>query len=117
LLPRKADSSYTASIIGAINSLFAAGAAIGALSQGWISDWIGRKKAFALAAALSLAGAALTAGSVAVGMIIPMRAIQGAGLGQLISLVPLYITEVAPPHTRGLLSGMTAASFAIGYVT
>jgi MFS family permease len=116
LLPL-ANSSYTASIIGAVNSLFAAGAAFGVISQGWIGDWLGRKKAFVLASTLSVVGGALTAGSVAVGMIVAMRFIQGLGLGQLIALVPLYITEVAPPHRRGALAGLTAASFAVGYVT
>ncbi|KFY68508.1 hypothetical protein V496_01030 [Pseudogymnoascus sp. VKM F-4515 (FW-2607)] len=109
-------SSYTASIIGAVNSLFAAGAAFGAISQGWLGDWLGRKKAFIIAAALSAIGGALTAASQNVPMIIVVRFIQGVGLGQLISLVPCYIAEVAPPHRRGALGGLTAVSFATGYV-
>lgn len=113
---RAAASSYTASIIGAVNSLFAAGAAFGAISQGWLGDWLGRKKAFIIAAALSAIGGALTAASQNVPMIIVVRFIQGVGLGQLISLVPCYIAEVAPPHRRGALGGLTAVSFATGYV-
>lgn len=99
-----------------MNSLFAAGAAFGAIAQGWIGDWLGRKKAFAIGSTFAIVGGALTAGSVHIGMLIAMRFIQGLGLGQLIALVPLYITEVAPAHRRGALAGMTAASFATGYV-
>jgi len=32
-------------------------------------------------------------------------------------MVPLYITEVAPPHRRGALAGLTGASIVTGYVT
>lgn len=50
-------------------------------------------------------------------MLVVMRLIQGLGVGQLISLVPLYITEVAPPHRRGVLSGLTACGLTLGYIT
>jgi MFS family permease len=104
------------SILGAVNALFGAGAAFGAIVQGWTADWLGRRKAMALAAVLAFLGGALTAGSVHIAMLIAVRFIQGFGLGQVICLVPLYIAEVAPPHKRGMLSGATVWSFGIGYV-
>ncbi|EXJ69135.1 uncharacterized protein A1O5_08070 [Cladophialophora psammophila CBS 110553] len=103
-------------ILGAINALFNFGLAIGALAQGWLVDVIGRKKAFMVAAISSLIGAALITGSVAIGMLIAVRLLHGFGLGMLICLVPLYLTEVAPPRHRGLLSGLTTLSFGMGYV-
>ena len=105
------------SILGAVNALFAFGAACGAIVQGWTADWLGRKGALALAATCALLGGALTAASVAVGMLVAVRLLQGFGLGMLICLVPLYITEVAPPHRRGLLSGMLTMAFGSGYLT
>lgn len=33
-----------------------------------------------------------------------------------LNTVPLYISEVAPAHKRGLLSGLTAVGFAMGYL-
>lgn len=103
------------SILGAVNALFAFGAAMGAIAQGWIADWVGRRKALAIAAICALIGSALTAGSVTVSMLIIVRVIQGFGLGMLISLVPLYLTEVAPSHRRGMLTSLTVLSFGLGY--
>jgi len=97
--------------------LFNFGLAVGAIAQGWLADAMGRKRAFILASVCSLVGAALIAGSVAIGMIITVRLLHGFGLGMLICLVPLYLTEVAPPHRRGLLSGLTTLSFGMGYLT
>jgi MFS family permease len=89
--------------------------AVGALAQGWLVDVIGRKKAFYIAAVSSLVGAALITGSMAIGMLIAVRLLHGFGLGMLICLVPLYLTEVAPPRHRGVLSGLTTLSFGMGY--
>lgn len=95
--------------------MFNFGLAVGALAQGWLVDVIGRKKAFLVAAISSLVGAALITGSVAIGMLIAVRLLHGFGLGMLICLVPLYLTEVAPPRHRGVLSGLTTLSFGMGY--
>lgn len=99
-----------------MNALFAAGAAFGALAQAPLADWIGRKKALASSALLSLVGAAWTAGSPYLAMLLSVRILHGFGLGMLICLVPLYLTEVSPAHCRGLVSGMTVMGFGMGYV-
>lgn len=106
----------TTRILGGVNGVFNFGLAVGALAQGWLSDALGRKKAFALAASFSFIGGALLAGSVAVTMLIVVRLPQGFGLGILLSLVPVYLTEIAPPRRRGVLSGLTTWSFTIGYL-
>jgi len=98
-----------------VNALFAAGAAFGAIAQGFLADWLGRKKALAVAALCAIIGGALSAGSVAIAMLITVLLLQGFGLGMVICLVPLYITEVSPPHRRGLLTGLTTMSFGLGY--
>lgn len=105
------------SIIGAANSLLNAGAAFGAIGQGFVADWLGRKRAFALAGTLCIIAGALLAGSVNIAMLITVRFLHGFGLGMTLPLVSLYLTEVAPAHRRGRLSGLTTAGFAIGYPT
>ena len=98
-------STSTANIIGAFNALFAFGAAMGAIAQGWISDWCGCRTGLAIAASCAFAGGALAAGSAAIAMLMVVRILQGFELGAIISLVLLYLIEVAPPNRRGFLPG------------
>lgn len=106
----------TANILDAINALYFFGAAVGALLQGYVADKFGRKKALASAGVFALVGGALVAGAVAVSMLIVVRILQGCGVGMLLALVSLYLTEVAPPKRRGLVTGLTTMSFGIGYI-
>lgn len=106
----------TAHIISALSALFFFGCAVGSLAQSFLADWLGRRKSLCIAGIIALLGGALTAGSVAVPMLIVFRMVQGVGLGMLLALVPLYLTEVAPPRTRGFLTGLTTLSFGTGYV-
>ncbi|KAJ9610506.1 hypothetical protein H2200_005283 [Cladophialophora chaetospira] len=110
------SSEYTATVLGAVNAVYFTGAALGSIGQCYLADWLGRKKALAIAGVMGTIGSALVAGSVKVGMLIAVRVLQGAGLGMLLTLVPLYLSEVAPPHRRGFLTGLTVLSFGTGYV-
>ena len=103
-------------MIGSVNAVYFTGAALGSIGQCFLADWLGRRKALGIAALFGLAGSALVAGSVNVGMLIAVRVIQGAGLGSLLTLVPLYLTEIAPAHRRGFLTGITTLSFGTGYI-
>jgi MFS family permease len=103
-------------VMGATFSLFAFGAAVGGIVQGWTADWIGRKKTLAVAGLTSTVGAALVAGSVNVPMLVTTRILHGFGLGMILCLVPLYTTEIAPPKTRGIYSGMTVIGYGMGYL-
>lgn len=111
-----AESQEAAHIIGAISALFCAGAAFGAIIQGWSSDRLGRRNALALGGAIALLGTILVACSVNLPMLFVFRFITGLGLGQLLALVPLYISEIAPPHRRGLLTSLTGCGFSLGYL-
>ncbi|KIW79482.1 hypothetical protein Z517_06094 [Fonsecaea pedrosoi CBS 271.37] len=110
------NSSYTASVLGATSSLFAVGAGIGAILQGFLADWVGRKRALLIAALISLIGAAWTAGSPYLAMFITIRLLHGLGLGIVVCLSVVYIIEVAPPHRRGMLGSVNVFSMACGYV-
>ncbi|EON63147.1 hypothetical protein W97_02374 [Coniosporium apollinis CBS 100218] len=109
-------STHTAHVLDAVNALFTAGAAIGSIAQSFIADKYGRRIGLGIAAICALVGAALTAGSVTIPMMIVVRLLMGFGLGMVICLVPLYLSEVAPPRRRGLLAGMTVLSFGTGYL-
>lgn len=114
--PSVRDGSLTvSSVIGAANALFTAGAAFGAIAQGFVADAYGRKNGMAIASVLAIIGGALAAGSVNIAMIVTVRIIQGIGAGMVICLVPLYLAETAPPQRRGFLSGLTVLAFGFGY--
>jgi MFS family permease len=111
-----ATTARTASLLGAVNSLFAFGAAMGALIQGWASDALGRKKAIFASSIMCIIGGALTAGSVHIAMLIVVRLISGVGLGMIVTMSPLYIAEISPPRSRGLLVGTFAVFLGCGYI-
>jgi MFS family permease len=108
-------SSYSNSILGAINALFSLGAALGALSIAWLPDKFGRKWTIIIAGTVSLIGGALVAGSAAIPMLVVVRLLHGVGVGMCITITPLYLSEVAPPAKRGLLAGMNASGLTLGY--
>lgn len=43
------------------------------------------------------------------------RLVAGAGCGQILSIVPIYLAEVSPPTTRGFLVGLQGMLIAIGF--
>ena len=48
-------------------------------------------------------------------MLVVVRFLHGIGVGQCITITPIYLSEVAPPHRRGLLAGQNAVGLVIGY--
>ena len=86
------SSTHTAHVLDAVNALFTAGAAFGSVAQSFIADKYGRRIGLGVAAVCALVGAALTAGSVNVPMMIVVRLLMGFGLGMVICLVPLYLS-------------------------
>ncbi|KAK5047302.1 hypothetical protein LTR84_006824 [Exophiala bonariae] len=111
-LDKRANAS---DLLGTINGVFQAGGFIGTLSCLGTADWLGRRKALLAAAICTILGGALQAGSVNIGMYIAMRAITGMGIGALVTLVPLYQSEISPPKIRGLLVGMHGTMIGTGY--
>lgn len=48
-------------------------------------------------------------------MMIAGRFIAGVGCGQILSVVPIYLAEVAPPRHRGFLVGLQGMLIAVGF--
>jgi MFS family permease len=94
-------------VIGAIVSLFAAGAFFGAIMAGWTADKFGRKRTIQIGSVIAIVGCTLQTAAVSVGMLIAGRFIAGWSIGVLSMIVPMYQAEISPPHARGLLSGWT----------
>ncbi len=64
---------------------------------------------------ITVIGGALQAGSVNIGMYLVFRFVTGFGIGALVTLVPLYQSEIAPPRIRGLLVGVHGVLICVGY--
>jgi MFS family permease len=110
-------SSYTNSILGAVNALFFLGACVGALGAGPLADHAGRRWTILGAALVALIGGALAAGSVHIAMLIVVRMLQGCGLGALATLTPVYLAESSTKEKRGMLTGLHGFFLVFGYNT
>ncbi len=80
-----------------------AGAIIGSLLAGRLNDAIGRKMTLLLLAVIFTVGALLTAISPNLAFFLVCRVIVGLGIGAAASVVPVYISEIAPARLRGRL--------------
>ncbi|BCS26797.1 uncharacterized protein APUU_51508S [Aspergillus puulaauensis] len=107
--------AYTNRMTGTVFGLFSAGAIFGSLFVSWLCDAYGRKMSLLVAALINIVGGALQTGSVHIGMFIVARFVTGFAAAMLVTLVPLYVAEVAPPATRGLLVGQHGGFFLFGY--
>ncbi|KAI1294351.1 general substrate transporter [Xylaria venustula] len=97
-----------------VSSLFTLGGLVGALAGGPISSARGRLFAMRLTGLLFIVGSILMTlgGSIAVLSI--GRILSGMGAGAATVIVPIYISEVAPPRERGTFGAMTQVSINVG---
>lgn len=95
---------------------FFAAALIGGVGQAYISNKWGRKYATGVAAILLMVGNALQAGAVHIAMFLIGRYITGFGAGIVISNTPVYLSEISPAHSRGLLVGLQGNFVVGGYI-
>lgn len=69
----------------------------------------------AVAAIIGIISGALMAGSVHVAMFLFFRVLSGVGAGILTSNIPVYLSEISPSHSRGLLTGTHGVSINVAY--
>src|SRR5258708_6591466 len=100
--------------VGFSNSLYLAGAVLGALGFGWLTDRIGRKKLFFITLALYLAATAATALSWNVASYALFRFLTGAGIGGEYTSINSTIQELVPARYRGWTDLVINGSFWIG---
>jgi MFS family permease len=100
--------------IGFANSAYLAGAVLGALGFGWLTDRIGRKKLFFITLALYLTATAATALSWSVGSYALFRFLTGAGIGGEYTAINSTIQELVPARYRGWTDLVINGSFWIG---
>ncbi|KAL4900640.1 hypothetical protein BDW74DRAFT_188081 [Aspergillus multicolor] len=103
-----------ATLQGWMVSVLTLGAMFGALANGPIADALSRRWSILLANIVFLVGSILQAASVNIPMIFIARFIAGLSIGQLSMVVPLYISELAPPNLRGGLTALQQGGITAG---
>jgi SP family sugar:H+ symporter-like MFS transporter len=113
------DGTYTLDSTrqSVITSLLSAGTFVGALSQAFTSDSIGRKGSIVFWATIFTIGTAIQTGmEYSIVQLTIGRFIAGLGVGAMSALVPLYNGETAPKSICGFLIVMYQMQIIIGYV-
>jgi MFS family permease len=100
VLTRPDVMHFSAAQIGFISSCYLAGAVIGSMVFGHLTDRFGRRKFFFLSLSIYLAGVGLTAFSWNLASFAVFRFITGAGIGGEYSAVNSAIDELIPARLR-----------------
>lgn len=91
-------------IVGLIVAMSIIGATIITTFSGAVSDWVGRRPMLIASAVFAFLSGLVMLWSPNVYVLLLARLINGFGAGLAVTLVPVYISETAPPEIRGLLN-------------
>jgi len=102
--------------IGSVAACYVAGAVLGALLFGWLTDRFGRRLIFNMTLAIYLCGVLASAFSWNFWSFAVFRAITGAGIGGEYAAINSAIDELIPARLRGRIDLMVNGSFWAGAV-
>lgn len=91
------------------------GAFIASLLVGRIGDVIGRRKTILWGSVVFFVGGAFQTFSTGIPLMLVGRIIAGLGVGALSTIVPVYQSEISPPHNRGKLACIEFTGNICGY--
>jgi MFS family permease len=100
--------------VGLAGSAYLAGAVLGAIFFGWLTDRLGRKKLFFITLTVYLAATAATAFSWNLWSFLLFRFITGAGIGGEYAAINSTIQELIPARVRGWTDLVINGSFWVG---
>ncbi|KAI8955889.1 sugar transporter-domain-containing protein [Xylaria longipes] len=103
--------------IGTMVAILEVGAFISSLIVGRVGDIIGRRKTILYGSMIFFVGGALQSFSTNMPMMMLGRIVAGLGVGSLSTIVPVYQSEISPPHNRGKLACIEFSGNIIGYTT
>jgi sugar porter (SP) family MFS transporter len=95
-------------------SIVLVGAMLGALCGGVIADRIGRRSTLVWGGIIFLAGSVLAPWSPNVLTLVFARALLGVAIGFTSVTAPVYVSELAPPQSRGMLIGLYQFALTLG---
>ncbi|KAJ7978707.1 monosaccharide-sensing protein 2 [Quillaja saponaria] len=89
---------------GLIVAMSLIGATFITTCSGAIADWLGRRPMLIISSILYFVSGLIMLWAPNVYVLLFARLLDGFGIGLAVTLVPLYISETAPPEIRGLLN-------------
>jgi sugar porter (SP) family MFS transporter len=92
------------------------GATIGAIVGGKAADLFGRRRVLLVTAAIFGIGALASATAPSPAILIVSRVVLGLAIGLASTNVPVYLSEVAPPHARGWVVSLFQLAVTVGIV-
>jgi SP family galactose:H+ symporter-like MFS transporter len=95
-------------------SVVLVGAMLGAIVGGTVADRIGRRSTLLWGGAIFVAGSILAPLAANVATLIIARAILGVAIGFTSVTAPVYVSELSPPRSRGLLIGLYQFALTLG---
>lgn len=93
------------------------GAFFSSLVVGKVGDIIGRRKTILYGSIIFFFGGMLQTLATGMTMMLFGRIIAGVGVGMLSTIVPVYQSEISPPHNRGRLACIEFTGNITGYAT
>jgi MFS family permease len=101
-------------LTGAVVSVYIAGEAVGALTQTFVGDRLGRIRFMQLMCCVVTVGTVIQTAAVNMGMFLAGRLLAGYAVGGLVGTVPIYLSEISAPHQRGLIGGISGCGISFG---
>jgi MFS family permease len=105
---------FTNTDIGLASSAYLAGAVLGAVFFGWLTDRLGRKKLFFITLTVYLLATAATAASWNIASFALFRFVTGAGIGGEYAAINSTIQELIPARVRGWTDLVINGTFWVG---
>lgn len=103
--------------VGTMVAILEIGAFGSSLVVGRVGDIIGRRKTILYGSCIFFVGGALQSFATGMPMMLVGRILAGVGVGMLSTIVPVYQSEISPPHNRGKLACIEFSGNITGYAT
>ncbi|KAI0596015.1 putative MFS monosaccharide transporter [Biscogniauxia sp. FL1348] len=101
-------------LTGAVVAVYIAGEAVGAITQTFIGDRLGRIRFMQLLCVVVTIGTTIQTAAANIGMFLAGRVIAGCAVGAMVGTVPIYLSEISAPDQRGLIGGISGCGIAFG---
>jgi SP family galactose:H+ symporter-like MFS transporter len=108
------DFHISDTVLEHIVSWMMLGAAVGAITGGWMAKSLGRKRSLLLGSFIFVVASVLCGAAWSVPVLLVGRLILGVSIGMLSFTAPIYLAEIAPENIRGSMVSFYQLMITIG---